>query len=320
MRQPRHLFRSQLRKEYLGLWVIVITAATFDQARSWSLPLLGAVSVKRPVVLPLLDSGARLLRLLGGNGSPHATVVSPPFVFVSDLDDTLVGSTSDLAKFNHVWQTEFAARGCKLVYNTGRSLQDYQLLCKDWPLLVPDLFIGGCGTQMYSVDRLGSAIQDRAWTDSLQSGWEKQLIETLVFESVALREKYGGLKQKRESLENPLMFSMCIPNSGFSLEDVKSDFERLLANQKTSHGAALVTQVCVASVAYGTNSTVTRSDDDASGSLPQSSIFLDILPQAAGKGPAQVYAAKAFGFGPEQILVAGDRFGALPTSSVPIPC
>lgn len=63
----------------------------------------------------------------------------------SDLDDTLTGNRDALARFNQVWITQLVPFGCKLVYNTGRSLEDYLAASRDWDLLKPDAFIGGCG-------------------------------------------------------------------------------------------------------------------------------------------------------------------------------
>jgi hypothetical protein len=47
-----------------------------------------------------------------------------PFLFVTDFDDTLVGDADALHLFNYEWRNNFALRGCKLIYNTGRSLKD----------------------------------------------------------------------------------------------------------------------------------------------------------------------------------------------------
>ena len=52
--------------------------------------------------------------------------------------------------YTYTYTSDLAPRGCKLVYNTGRSLKDYKALCADWDLIVPDAFVGGCGTQVYT--------------------------------------------------------------------------------------------------------------------------------------------------------------------------
>lgn len=67
----------------------------------------------------------------------------------TDLDDTLLGDAEALRSFNECWRP-LRARGCTLVYNTGRSLADYLAVLSEWDLLTPDVFVGGCGTQMHA--------------------------------------------------------------------------------------------------------------------------------------------------------------------------
>lgn len=163
-----------------------------------------------------------------------------PFLFVTDLDDTLVGDAEALKLFNKEWGDNFAKRGCKLIYNTGRSLKDYQALCKEWALLVPDIFIGGCGTQIFTFESSqGTETEDEEWSRLLQVGWHKAVVSDAIYNSEdlaikvirlqtateaapanqssqlcrhacdhLLRGQYGAITEKRESMENPLMFSV----------------------------------------------------------------------------------------------------------------
>ena len=69
-----------------------------------------------------------------------------PFLLVTDLDNTLIGSKSDLALFNDTWR-RCAPKGSKLIYNTGRSLDSFkQHICDG--VIVPDAFIAGVGTRV----------------------------------------------------------------------------------------------------------------------------------------------------------------------------
>jgi hypothetical protein len=140
---------------------------------------------------PFLPAG---LRLKGG--SANETAVFPrdaPFVLSTDLDDTLVGDVDSLAVFNEVWINKLSRRGCKLVYNTGRSLKDYRTLCESWKLLVPDIFIGGCGSQIYTFDKDADgqevAIADQEWLLRLADGWDKSTVSDAINASAALKAK-----------------------------------------------------------------------------------------------------------------------------------
>ena len=214
----------------------------------------------------------------------------------TDLDDTLVGSHDGLLEFNELWKSQCAPRGCKLVYNTGRSLEDYRALLRDWPLQVPDMFIGGCGSQIYTFDEKMNAIADETWIKRLQKDWHKPTAKQAILSSRDLIDKYGKLEEKRESRTNDYMFSLSIADKGFDLNEVKRDFARVLEQQ-----TPLKVQIIGASVAYHTGSTVTRSDGDAG-----NRIFLDVLPKAAGKGPALAYVGEKMGLSMEQTIVAGD--------------
>ena len=141
---------------------------------------------------PFLPSG---LRLKGGgdDGGTAIFLSDSPFTLTTDLDDTLVGDAESLAVFNEIWRSKFANRGCKLVYNTGRSLQDYRTLCESWKLLVPDIFIGGCGTQIFTfekgVDGQEEAKADEDWQLRLAVGWDKAAVSDAINASTVLRAK-----------------------------------------------------------------------------------------------------------------------------------
>mmetsp|Transcript_63379 Transcript_63379/g.169478 ORF Transcript_63379/g.169478 Transcript_63379/m.169478 type:complete len:95 (+) Transcript_63379:181-465(+) len=93
-----------------------------------------------------------------------------------------------------MWRSHFAPRGCKLIYNTGRSLEDYRALLPKWNLLTPDYFIGGCGTQIFTFENDGmDARADTEWLMLLEEGWDKRIIAEALQSCSYLRGKVGTL-------------------------------------------------------------------------------------------------------------------------------
>jgi hypothetical protein len=134
-----------------------------------------------------------VLRLTGGG----ADAGEEPFLLCTDLDDTLVGDAAALEEFNRMWRSDLSPRGCKLVYNTGRSLKDYKALRADWDLIIPDAFIGGCGTQVYTFDDQGNEQPVNAWVASLKSSFDKAPLASRILSSARLQERYNALSRVR---------------------------------------------------------------------------------------------------------------------------
>ena len=198
-----------------------------------------------------------VLRLTGGADRDARA----PFLLCTDLDDTLVGDAKALEEFNDLWRNVLAPRGCKLVYNTGRSMVDYKALRRDWDLLIPDAFIGGCGTQVYTFDSEGSEGAVSAWVESLQSGWDKTNVASRILSDPGLQKKYGEIQEKTESKDNELLFSMRLPPATSDVDAVKRD---MLAALECSPEEI---RINVASVSFKGQTTVTgAADADVSGS------------------------------------------------------
>jgi sucrose-6-phosphatase len=90
-----------------------------------------------------------------------------PFLFVTDLDHTLVGDDFAHEELNE-WLLEARSQGSKVVYSTGRSLTLYQELAAEAPLFEPDLLIAAVGTAIYTTLQ---GEPDATWTEKLRSGW-----------------------------------------------------------------------------------------------------------------------------------------------------
>ena len=96
-----------------------------------------------------------------------------PFLFITDLDYTLVGDDRAMAKLNEKLQQHRLAYGTKIVYSTGRSLSLYKKLKAEKNLLEPDILVCSVGTEIY---HQGSLIPDITWSQKLSSGWDRNLV------------------------------------------------------------------------------------------------------------------------------------------------
>ena len=230
---------------------------------------------------------AKVLRLVGGGKDVPTVAVEnhAPFLLCTDLDDTLVGDAQSLAEFNRLWKEELAPRGCKLVFNTGRSFIDYLALRRDWDMLLPDAFIGGCGTQVYTFDPQGKEHPVRAWSEALQSSssWDKQQVASQILCDARLKALYSTgheLHEKSESEGNELLISLRLPATTTDVEQVRRD---LLAALDGCNWEEL--RVDVASVSFKGATTVTDSGNTDSGNTSGADgcLFVDVMPLAAGK-------------------------------------
>lgn len=93
------------------------------------------------------------------------------FLFVTDLDNTLVGDDRALEKLNHLLSQHRQEHGTKIVYATGRSPQLYQELLIEKTLLSPDALIASVGTEIYYQD---SSSPDPTWSSQISAKWNRE--------------------------------------------------------------------------------------------------------------------------------------------------
>ncbi len=98
------------------------------------------------------------------------------FLFVSDLDNTLIGDDQSLENLNRKLQQSREKNGTQIVYATGRSLFLYQQLSQQKPLLYPDALIASVGTEIYFDPETETMDQD--WENYLSQNWHpNQILE-----------------------------------------------------------------------------------------------------------------------------------------------
>lgn len=121
-----------------------------------------------------------------------------PFLFVTDLDNTLVGDDTALAKLNQQLANHRKQHDSKIVYATGRSLYLYRLLAQAKSLLPPDALITSVGTEMYFDQNLEQF--DLEWAKILAQGWNRE-------EIVEIANQFEELQFQPKSEQNPFKVS-----------------------------------------------------------------------------------------------------------------
>ncbi len=120
------------------------------------------------------------------------------FLFVTDLDHTLVGDDNALKELNQQLSQHRQEYGTKIVYATGRSRSSYHQLKAEKQLLDPDALIASVGTEIYDDDSHDAP--DPAWSEELSPGWDREL-------AVATAAHYADLVPQEDSEQRPFKVS-----------------------------------------------------------------------------------------------------------------
>lgn len=122
------------------------------------------------------------------------------FLFVTDLDNTLVGDDNALAEVNNRLQQARQEYGTKIVYATGRSPVLYEQLKEEKHLLDPDALILAVGTEIYTN---GRNAPDSDWSEKLSPGWKRDLV-------VATTSHFSELVPQPDSEQRPFKVSFLL--------------------------------------------------------------------------------------------------------------
>lgn len=200
--------------------------------------------------------------------SPYVVseVAVTAFLFVTDLDNTLVGDDDALSALNQKLHQHRQEYGTKLVYATGRSRQLYHELKTEKQLLNPDALIAAVGTEIYDDD--GQDTPDPAWSEKLSQGWDREL-------TVATAAHYADLVPQPDTEQRPFKISY------FLSEDAAVEVLPRLKSQLAERGLDV-------KLIY-------------SGSQD-----LDILPRHADKGLAVQFLQQKWGIDSSKTAVCGD--------------
>ncbi|MGB3695286.1 MAG: sucrose-phosphate phosphatase [Spirulinaceae cyanobacterium] len=189
-----------------------------------------------------------------------------PFLFVTDLDNTLIGDDAALATLNQKLEKHRQENGTKIVYATGRSLYLYRQLAQEKTLLTPDALIASVGTAIFS-DPQDDAY-DPQWAEVLSPGWNREKI-----------------------LEIGTSFTQLVPQPEYEQFEYKVSYHIPEAEAKEVM-PALQEKLTAAGLKFNL--------------IYSGSLDLDVLPENGNKGLAVKFLQEKLGFQPEDTVVCGD--------------
>jgi sucrose-6-phosphatase len=127
-----------------------------------------------------------------------------PFLFVTDIDNTLVGDDRSLAILSQKLAQHRQQYGTKIVYATGRSLSSYGILAKEKRLLTPDAILTSVGTEIYIAPEIEKP--NSQWSEILTQGWNRSKITEIA-------SQFSTLQNQPESEQNPFKISYYLAQS-----------------------------------------------------------------------------------------------------------
>ncbi|NEO29729.1 MAG: sucrose-phosphate phosphatase [Symploca sp. SIO3C6] len=120
------------------------------------------------------------------------------FLFVTDLDNTLVGDDTALVELNQKLSQHRQDHGTKIVYATGRSLFLYRQLTTEKQLLSPDALVTAVGTEIYFNPNEDNFSPE--WAQVLSQKWNREQV-------VATAAHYSDLVSQPDSEQRPFKVS-----------------------------------------------------------------------------------------------------------------
>lgn len=189
-----------------------------------------------------------------------------PFLFVTDLDHTLVGDDAALAILNQKLNKHRQEQGTKIVYATGRSRYLYQQLAEEKNLLQPDALIASVGTAIFPDPQ--DDTYDPQWATQLSLGWDREKIITIG-----------------------KSFTQLVPQAAYEQFEYKVSYHVPEAEAKEII-PVLKEKLTAAGLSFNL--------------IYSGSLDLDILPKNGNKGLAVQFLQKSWQFSPEDTVVCGD--------------
>lgn len=188
------------------------------------------------------------------------------FLFVTDLDYTLVGDDLALERLNQWLSEQRRIYGTVICYTTGRSQPLYQQLISEKELLAPDILILAVGTEIYYQ---GSSTPNQDWSNKISQSWHQEQVFKIA-------KKIPDLALLSAVEQTPFKASYYINSD---------EPHRVISYLK----ATLDSQGLAVKIV-----------DWAAGK------YIDILPQDTDKGSSLAFVQQRLGFTDEQTVICGD--------------
>jgi len=185
------------------------------------------------------------------------------FLFITDLDHTLVGDKAALAELNQALSQHREEYGSLIVYSTGRSPTLYRQLRTEQDMIDPDYTVLSVGTLIYPGTSDESVSE---WADYLSDGWDRDAIVAIA------NQCSDDLTLQPESEQTPHKIS-------YYLEESRA-----------------------AAVLAGLESAFAQANLDIQ-LVYSGSQDLDILPRNGNKGKAVTFLQERLAIAPEQTVV-----------------
>ncbi len=125
------------------------------------------------------------------------------FLFITDLDDTLLGDDFALKTLNEKLEQHRQQDQTKIVYLTERPFYSYKILAKAKSLLKPDALLTSLGTEIYFYPEQTEF--SREWSGILAHGWHREKI-------LAIANSFSQLQLQPQSEQNPYKISYYLSN------------------------------------------------------------------------------------------------------------
>ncbi|MBF2064141.1 MAG: sucrose-phosphate phosphatase [Calothrix sp. C42_A2020_038] len=154
-----------------------------------------------------------------------------PFLFVTDLDNTLVGDDAQLVLLNQILAQHRQNYGSKIVYATGRSPVLYRELKEEKNLIDPDALVVSVGTEIYFDN---SESPDASWSEVLSRGWNRDLV-------VKAAEKFPELVPQPQTEQRPFKVSFFLKEelSEKILPQLDSELQKYALNIKLIYSSGI---------------------------------------------------------------------------------
>lgn len=188
------------------------------------------------------------------------------FLFITDLDNTLVGDDTALSQLNQKLSQHRQDHGTKIVYATGRSLFLYRQLTTEKQLLPPDALVTAVGTEIYFNPNEDNFSPE--WAQILSQKWNRQQV-------VAAAAHFSDLVPQPDSEQRPFKVSYYLTPQAAT--EVLPQLESALQAKELNFKL------------------VYSGDQD-----------LDILPLKGDKGLAVQFLRQKWGVEAKQTVVCGD--------------